>query len=180
MPTTSTDRIIALLFTTGRLVKARLPRPHSDPLSFLKLRVLLFVKENEHPLPLMKDLADHLCITPPSATSLVNGLVRDRLLARHIDPSDRRSVHLSLTAGGRHLLKRSFQHMTAHLRTVLQHLDERERRDLTRILEKLAHTYGPPPHAPSAGERRASPPRQTDVRRRHSSRPVDIQKTIRT
>ncbi len=47
------------------------------------------------------ELAQQCMLTPPAMTELVEGLVRDGLVRREDDPSDRRAVRVSLTAAGR-------------------------------------------------------------------------------
>jgi long-chain acyl-CoA synthetase len=49
-------------------------------------------------------LADHLTVSPPSITAVVDGLVARGLVARSADTDDRRRIHLELTEAGRRLL----------------------------------------------------------------------------
>ncbi len=49
-------------------------------------------------------LADHLTVSPPSITAVVDGLVSRGLVSRSTDLDDRRRVHLELTDPGRRLL----------------------------------------------------------------------------
>jgi DNA-binding MarR family transcriptional regulator len=49
-------------------------------------------------------LAEALSVTPPTASRLVERLVRKRLVRRRTDPHDRRQVRVGLTEQGRHLV----------------------------------------------------------------------------
>lgn len=54
----------------------------------------------------MGDFADRESIRMPTATSLVDGLIRSDLAQRAPDPSDRRAVLVSLTSHGEQVLER--------------------------------------------------------------------------
>jgi long-chain acyl-CoA synthetase len=49
-------------------------------------------------------LADHLTVSPPSITAVVDGLVARGLVARSADSDDRRRIHLELTQEGHRIL----------------------------------------------------------------------------
>ena len=85
----------------------------------------------------MKDVAQHLCITPASATSLIDGLVAAGFLRRHSSQQDRRSVRVSVTAKGQDYLTRGIAEKTARLRSLLDKLTAREQDQLINILKKF-------------------------------------------
>ena len=70
----------------------------TDGLSILQIEALWYVKEEKEVL--MKDLASHLFIAPPSATSLADDLVKAKLVKRSEDKKDRRTTAISLTPKG--------------------------------------------------------------------------------
>jgi len=76
-----------------------------DPSTWLRIETMKFIAD--HNKPKMKDLADYLSITAPSATSLVNGLVKSGFVVCSTDRRDRRTSHLALTAKGKSELKKS-------------------------------------------------------------------------
>jgi DNA-binding MarR family transcriptional regulator len=49
----------------------------------------------------MSEIASHVFVPPPTLTKVVDRLVADNLVHRHVDPSDRRRVLVLLTARGR-------------------------------------------------------------------------------
>lgn len=131
------DRIISLMFTTGRIIHGQASQSQrTDVLSILKLHTLRYVVEEQQPL--MKDVAQFLRITPASATSLINGLVAARLLRRHSSEEDRRNVRLAITAKGRYFLAKGLAEKTDRLRSLLDKLTAREQDQLIVILEKLS------------------------------------------
>lgn len=133
-------RIVSLIFDTQRLIMEGPRANHRlDVFSFLQLQTLRFVREKEYPQ--MHEIADFLRVTPPSATSLINGLVKCGQLKRVPDPKDRRVVRLALTVTGQRTLKKGIEHISGHIERVFKRLSERERKHLISILEELAKNY---------------------------------------
>jgi DNA-binding MarR family transcriptional regulator len=142
MPTDDLDKLIDEIFTASRLIRGRVAPGlgcHDSRFSHLQLATLRHVRESQEPL--MNEVARYLRITPPSATSLVNGLVKAGLLRRTADAADRRSVRLSLTAAGRKTLTSRFRVVTAQLRHVLSGLGREERFQLLKIMKKISDRY---------------------------------------
>ena len=138
-----TDKInylISLMFNTGRLIYRQSHRKNrTNIFSFLQLEVLNYVLENKEPL--MKDVANFLCITPASATSLINRLVKAGMLKRYFDKNDRRIIRLFITAKGKKALNREFRKSSLRLRKILTKLNQREQENLIRIFQKLQKIY---------------------------------------
>lgn len=140
MPVPNIEQLISMIFTTSRMIRDRAKdREKIDPFSYLQLETLRYVAEKGNPS--MKDIADYLCITPPSATSLINGLVKTKQLERVFDKDDRRLIRLAVTAKGRGTLEDGFKKITRRMQAVLSKLNEKERSDLIKILEKLSRAY---------------------------------------
>jgi len=132
--------LISLMFNTGRLIyRQSQEKDRPDLFSFLQLEVLNYVIENKKPL--MKDVANFLCITPSSATSLINRLVKAGMLKRHFDKNDRRVIRLSVTAQGCKTFKQEFRKSSLRLRRILMKLNNKERENLIRIFQKLQKIY---------------------------------------
>ncbi len=134
----SADELISLLLGVIRSLHSHLNKKHYLDLlrvSPLKIQVLDYVKNHRNPL--MKNVADFLSITPPSATSLINGMVREQFLARCFDSQDRRSVRLRITTGGEKILRRGFKQMTRHMKEIFSCLTVKERKQLTAIYRKI-------------------------------------------
>jgi len=127
-----TDKInylISLMFNTGRLIYKQSHRKNrANIFSFLQLEVL-------------KDVANFLCITPASATSLINRLVKAGMLERHFDKNDRRVIRLFITPKGKEALKKEFRKSSLRLRKILTKLNQKEQENLIRIFQKLQKIY---------------------------------------
>ena len=135
------NHIISLIFKTSRLIREELrkEKKHPDLFSVLRLEALRYIAKKKSPL--MKEVADYFCITPPSATSLINSLVKSGTLKRVYDKNDRRIVRLFITSKGRKKLKRDFDEINNNMKKILTQLNMNEQKNLISILEKLSKIY---------------------------------------
>ena len=76
-----------------------------DPSTWLRIETMKFIADNEKSK--MKDIADYLFITAPSATSLVSSLVKSGFVVGRTDRDDRRASRLVLTKKGKAELKKT-------------------------------------------------------------------------
>ena len=91
-----TDDLISLIFNTGQILKEKVrAKSNFKDCSFLHVQTIHYIKD--HDQISMKEVADFLHITPPSATSLINSLVQDKLVERIINKNDRRTIKLIVT-----------------------------------------------------------------------------------
>ena len=94
--------------------------------------------------------AEHMGLTLPSMSVLVEGLVARKLVARAPDPRDRRRVMLTLTPRGRTLLERTHRAAEAQLAEKLAVLSPGERAAVQHALRLLRGVFeqdqpaGPP------------------------------------
>ena len=130
-------KILSLLFAIGRRMRDEGKRRARTPLySMLHFQTLRYVEKKGKPF--MHDVANYLCVTPPAATLLIDGLVRDKLLVRSLDANDRRSVRVTLTGRGRQFLSRAVREKTGKLKnTFTAALTAKERAAFIVILEKI-------------------------------------------
>ena len=135
------EQIISLFFTTSRLIykESTKDKDRPDFFSFLQLEVLGYIKENKKLS--MKKVASFLSVTPPSATSLINRLVKAGVLRRFFDEKDRRTVLLSLTPKGEVALNREFKKVSAQMQKTLMKLNSKEQKNLIEIFQKLQRVY---------------------------------------
>ncbi len=157
MTSDNVNRLINLFFMTNRslhqhLQKAKFVKTFSL-LQFIAMRTVEDEKEIS-----MKDVARILSITPASATSLVNGLVRRNALERTSDRSDRRIIRLRITASGRKALQAAEGVAKGELKRVFSQLSYRDRNGMIAVLGKLSGIL--------AGPKSTKPPR----RRLHNGR----------
>ncbi len=131
------EELIKLLFATSRLIREKFKETaESGGISFTHLKALRFIGEKEKPT--MKEIADSLGITPPSATSLIEPFVQNGWLKRVYDETDRRIVRLALTAKGQETLDEASKMMVKKLEDLLANLNEQQMVNLREILETLS------------------------------------------
>ncbi|MFA5871628.1 MAG: MarR family transcriptional regulator [Parcubacteria group bacterium] len=128
------NQIISLIFTMRQLVQEQTTPKKGKGFSFLQFNTLRYIKERR---PLMKDLADYLMITPPSATSIIDTLAESGSVERMRDPEDRRIVRIVITKKGEEQLKKFTNKMVDRMRKNLKSLTKNEQQALADILSKI-------------------------------------------
>lgn len=83
-------------------------------------------------------LAERLKVSEKTVTGLVDRLVRDGLVIRKRDDSDRRRVVATLTDEGGDMFLQLSQRFEERLATMLGLIDDDDREALFRVMEKLA------------------------------------------
>lgn len=129
------SQIINLIFTLRKLTHGRVAAKLGKELSYSQLVTLHYIRDEK---PLMKDLADFLAITPPSATSFVDTLVKAGLAKRIFEAGDRRTVRIAIAKKGERYLKLGMDEAVKEMRSRLERLTAKEHQALANILEKLA------------------------------------------
>lgn len=103
-------------------------------LSFSHMRVLRLLALHEN-LP-MKELAEHLAITPPSVTALTRRLLQIGFVQRSAHPDDSRVALLSLTRHGRALHDQLGREHVQQMARLLQGLSATEQEQFLDLLER--------------------------------------------
>lgn len=104
----------------------------------LQLEALRFIEAER---PTMKKIAEYLHIKAPSATSLVNNLVKNSYVKREEDRSDRRVVLMKITNAGRTYLKDGYDRMTENTKQVLMKLKKNQIDNFIQIMEEIKNAY---------------------------------------
>ncbi len=131
------NHLIALIGAASRAIRAQSKgSKEAVPFSFVQLEALRYIKE--HGRLLMKDVADYMLITPPSATALIDSLVHMKLIRRYADEYDRRVVRLSLTPRGKRAAVEGERHFRRKFEMILGRLSKKEGDELIKIFEKLS------------------------------------------
>jgi DNA-binding MarR family transcriptional regulator len=99
---------------------------------------VLFVLHHDGPSR-VSHLADVLGVAAPSMTGTLERLVRQGLVERRDDPSDRRLVIIAPTTAGQALVERLQQGRRAQLVAALERLEPATLDDLERSLTALLH-----------------------------------------
>ena len=83
-------------------------RSHRDTdLSVPQFRVLVYLNRFEGAS--LSDIAEHMGLTLPSMSKMIDGLVARRLVTRRMHPGDRRRITLAPTARGRTEMQSAYQ-----------------------------------------------------------------------
>lgn len=139
MSETNVNYLISLIFKTTRLFREKtFGIKKIKPLPFLRLKALYYVAND--PNSSTKELAQHLNITAPSATPLIDGLVKSGFVKRFFDRSDRRITHLAITAKGKNNLRDGIKQFKIRIANILTKLTDEEINNFIIILEKLSDT----------------------------------------
>lgn len=127
---------VSRFFAVRRIIRTELAKGKElDPSSWLHIETMKFIADHDEPK--MKDLADYLSITAPSATALVGGLVKSGFVAYSVDEHDRRTSRLMLTTEGKAELKKAISRGIKILGGLFATLSEKELADFMKILEKI-------------------------------------------
>ena len=122
-----------------RVIRNEMRRQSKPELSVPQFRVLSYV--NRNPGASLSAVADHIGLTRPAMSILVDGLVNRKLVARETDPADRRRLTLNLTRQGQNRYASARQHTQAQLATRLAALSLVERETLAAALHQLRSLF---------------------------------------
>lgn len=100
----------------------------------------------------MSELAALEGVQLPSATSVVNGLVKLGLVERRADPTDRRAVVIDLTPKGRRQVDELVDRRNHSFALLLDRLDEQDRRLLEDAVPAVARLLSLGPDTPEADQ----------------------------
>lgn len=133
----SVDELIDLIFYTTKLIKEKVKnQAQKHQLPFMHIGILKFIAEKGEPT--MKELAEQLCITAPSATSVVEGLIKSGYIERVLDKKDRRIVRITLTQSGKKELELILKSVKRKMSEMLDVLSEKEKTSLHGIFKNLS------------------------------------------
>jgi len=96
--------------------------------------ILLYVSENGPTT--MKNIASWLNITPPSASVLIDNLVKKKLVTRFSSEKDRRTVYIKLGEDAHKFLVKLRQKKITLFKKMLDKLSKEEKENLVHILNK--------------------------------------------
>jgi DNA-binding MarR family transcriptional regulator len=139
IPSPQLKEIFPLIFEVGCRMKQAMRQAYAGagnlPLSPVYVGALYYISGN--PNPTMRNIAEYLCVTAPSASELVNELVSKGLLVRREDPKDRRIVRISLSPAGKAFLVKVLKLREEMLHGFLSRLSRVDQKELARILSIL-------------------------------------------
>lgn len=149
------DQGLGLLLAQLGFLMSRRFGEQLEPLGLQQRHAGMLTRLAAHEGTSQQALGELLGLNATRMVFLVDELEQRGLVERRRNPADRRSHALYLTHGGRDLLRSAQQVMGAHEKSLGASLTEAERRELVRLLRKVAHEQGVPaqslPGMPQAG-----------------------------
>src|SRR5262245_932120 len=117
----------SLMDTTPQIfqsIRVEMRRGRDSDISIPQFRTMRFIQRN--PDSSLSDLADHLGLTVHSASKLVDGLVKQKLVSRKESVADRRRLTLMLTQTGTSIVDSARTSARIHLAEKLKYLSDDE------------------------------------------------------
>jgi DNA-binding MarR family transcriptional regulator len=122
-----------------RAIREHLRKHGARILSVPQFRTLLFL--SRHKGTSLSDVAEHIGLTLPSMSTLIDGLVDRNYAVRRTDPDDRRRMTLTLTERGETTLKSSRQATQTYLAEQLNRLPETDRKTIVTAMQILRQVF---------------------------------------
>jgi len=88
------------------------------------------------------DLGEHLGVSSPAASQMLERLVDEGLIQRSEDPDDRRMKKITLTEKGARVMKESVSALLDWLEQLAENLSEEEKRQITSAMELIITKAG--------------------------------------
>ena len=131
----TSDEIAKLTFDLGRCLRQKMLRSTEGCMHIPQMHALLFLQSQ--PGITMKELAEMLRVTSPSATTFVDRLVKLGHIRRARDATNRRLVRLHLTPAGAVALKKTMLQRRKILLEIVSVLSLSDQITLKSIMQKL-------------------------------------------
>jgi DNA-binding MarR family transcriptional regulator len=134
-----------------RTIRAEMRRHRSADLSVPQFRTLAFLGRN--PDASLSDVAEHIGLTLPSISKMVDRLEARELLMRRGASDDRRRLCLELTPLGRSTLQSAANMTRDHLAEKLAALSPDECSIISQAMNSLHRVFGPEPTPEDGSDR---------------------------
>jgi DNA-binding MarR family transcriptional regulator len=122
-----------------RFIRDQVRRRRTAGLSLPRFRTLVFLgRVNNSSL---SAVAEHLGLSLPAMSRLINGLVDDRLVARQLVLTNRRQIALTLTARGQATLEKVRNEIRLRLADSLKNLPAAEQKTVQRAMQVLHRVF---------------------------------------
>ena len=125
--------------TVMRTIRAEFRGQRSADLSVPQFRTLAFIKNNDGAS--LSSLANHIGLTLPSMSKLIDGMVSRGLVDRDEHREDRRRICLRLTPQGKSELEAAHSHTQAFLADKMSGLTKEELTTITHSMQILRELF---------------------------------------
>lgn len=134
-PATVAGQVIDVMPLVMRSIRAQVRQHRTPGLSLPQFRTLGFL--DQHAGASLSDVAEHLGVTLPSMSKMVDSLVEEKLVTREFDAADRRRMILDVTPRGRSLLIAARADAQADLAHMFETLPASKRATLSEAMDIL-------------------------------------------
>lgn len=124
-----------------RFIRDQVRQRRTAGLSLPQFRTLIFLNRVRNSS--LSAVAEHLGLSLPAMSRLINGLVNDRLVERQMVATNRRRIALTLTAQGRVTLEKVRDEIRLRLADSLKNLPATEQKAVQRAMQVLHKTFDP-------------------------------------
>jgi DNA-binding MarR family transcriptional regulator len=139
----ATDAFLNLLRTGDEVFAAEAEFLAERGISQGRFTVLMLLNRGCETPATPAALAEASGVTRATMTGLLDTLEKDRLTERQTDPSDRRTIQVTLTAKGRGLIESLLPDYFRCVSGIMEPLDEVERTMLVVLLQKIQQGLAP-------------------------------------
>jgi len=134
-PEEAAHELLEVIPIVMREIRSEMRSRRSPDLTVPQFRTLAFVNRNIGSSLL--EVANHLGLTPPSTSRLVDGLIVRSLMTREDHPDDRRRVKLTITHLGQKILETSRQDALTYLVGKLNRISADDREVIVKAMKAL-------------------------------------------
>ena len=122
-----------------RTIRGQLRRYSAREVSVPHFRTLGYL--NRHEGTSLSEVAEHIGLSLPSMSELIDGLVDRGLVLRRTHPEDRRRITLGLSDNGRATLRTANEATASYLETRFRELSAAERAKVVEAMRILRETF---------------------------------------
>lgn len=136
------EKIVLVLPKIMQLIREEVRGGKLSNLTVPQFRTMIFF--NNHPGSALTSVAEHIGLTMPSMSKIVDGLVERGLLNRRLSETDRRKVCITLTGNGASVLKSAYTVAVEHISSRLSILKQEEFAIIEKALDLLLQVFMSP------------------------------------
>jgi DNA-binding MarR family transcriptional regulator len=138
-PEESARELLEVVPTVMRAIRSQMRSRGSLDLTVPQFRALAFVNRNKGSS--LCEVADHVGLTSPSASTLVDGLIERGMMTREEHPDDRRRIRLAVTEPGEAILEASTRGTMTYLAKKLSGVSADDREIIVKAMETLRSVF---------------------------------------
>ncbi|MGZ6503330.1 MAG: MarR family winged helix-turn-helix transcriptional regulator [Tumebacillaceae bacterium] len=144
MENSRTSTAEKLIWALRQIRRADWRKNGVDGYKFSEVRLLFCLKRGTKPGTSgmkVSEIGQLLEVTSPTVTQLINGLEAQGLVARTVDPDDRRAVRISLTEHGEAITKQASESYSTAVNGLIDFLGDEQSEQLIELLSKVSEYF---------------------------------------